>query len=198
MPATVLSISDARLTSMLTQGGVGVLPTDTIYGVVARAADERAVGRLYAIKHREQKPGTVIAANAQQLIDLGVPSENIDAVSHLWPNPISVDLLVGEDLHYLSQGTGHCAFRLVATPALHELLMQTGPLLTSSANHPGGTPALNIEQAQHYFGDAVDFYVDGGDQRGLPSTVARYRDGTFETRRSGPVAIDEQGRILPS
>ena len=48
----------------LLRGGVGVMPTDTVYGLVARVADRPAVERLYTLKHREHKPGTVIAANA--------------------------------------------------------------------------------------------------------------------------------------
>ena len=51
---------------------MGVIPTDTVYGVVARAADEAAVARLYKLKHRDSKPGTVIAANIDQLVELGV------------------------------------------------------------------------------------------------------------------------------
>jgi len=177
-------------------GGVGVLPTDTIYGIVAVASDEQAVKRLYDLKHREQKPGTVIAADAQQLVDLGVSAESVAAVAHLWPNPISVDLLVGSELEYLSQGTGHGAFRLVADPVLCQLLLQTGPLLTSSANHPGKEPSLNTAQARAYFGDNVDFYVDVGERPGTASTVVRYRDGHFETVRQGPIAVDENGQTV--
>ncbi len=190
------SISDPHVTALLTSGGVGVLPTDTIYGLVAAASNERAVERLYDLKHREHKPGTVIAADAQQLVDLGVPVESVEAVAHLWPNPISVDLTVGPELAYLSQGTDHCAFRLVGDLKLQELLYATGPLLTSSANHPGKEPSSNITQANAYFGESVDFYVDGGERRSEPSTVVRYRDGAFEIRRLGAVNVDETGRIV--
>ncbi|HVU59881.1 MAG TPA: Sua5/YciO/YrdC/YwlC family protein, partial [Candidatus Saccharimonadales bacterium] len=50
-------------------GTVGVLPSDTVYGIMARAADREAVARLYRLKHREHKPGTVIAATIDQLVD---------------------------------------------------------------------------------------------------------------------------------
>lgn len=194
--STLTAIDDSKLVTIIGNGSVGVLPTDTIYGLVASAANEMAVRRLYALKHREQKPGTVIAANIQQLIDLAVPRTSIEAVAHLWPNPISVDLLVGDGLRYLSQGTGHCAFRVVADPVLRALLVQTGPLLTSSANHPGEPPAADIQAAQTYFGNDVDFYVDGGVHHGAASTVVRFRDGHFETRRAGDITIDAKGRIV--
>lgn len=196
MVVDVSSITDIRIVTILGDGGVGVLATDTIYGLVASAANAEAVRRLYALKHREQKPGTVIAADTQQLIDLGVPVASIEAVAHLWPNPISVDLLVGDKLEYLSQGTGHAAFRVVADPALRGLLAQTGPLLTSSANHPGKLPATTVQEARLYFADAVDFYVDGGKHIGAASTVVRYRNGRFETRRAGKISVDVDGRIV--
>jgi L-threonylcarbamoyladenylate synthase len=189
-------MNDIGIVALIGQGGVGVFPTDTIYGLVASAANQPAVQRLYELKHREQKPGTVIAANIQQLVDLGVPPESIEAVAHLWPNPVSLDLLVGEKLEYLSQGTGHCAFRVVADPELQAFLEMTGPLLTSSANHPGEPPAVDVTDAQAYFGDEVDFYVDGGKHQGSASTVVRYRDGRFETRRAGVITVDASGRIV--
>ena len=97
---SVTTINDIGIVGLISRGSVGVFPTDTIYGLVASAANQPAVQRLYELKHRERKPGTVIAANTQQLIDLGVPRESIEAVAHLWPNPVSLDLLVGEKLEY--------------------------------------------------------------------------------------------------
>lgn len=194
----VSAISDPHVVALLASGGIGVLPTDTIYGVVASASHKDAVQKLYELKHRDQKPGTVIAATVQQLIDLGVPRQSVDAVAHLWPNPISVDLLVGDQLEYLALGTEHCAFRVVADPTLQAFLAQTGPLLTSSANQPAEPPAIDVGEAQAYFDDDVDFYVDGGRHVGSASTVVRYRDGSFVTRRQGPIFVSEDGRIAQS
>ncbi len=46
-------------------GAVGILPTDTVYGLVARATDKEAVSRLYSLKGRDKKPGTIIAGNIE-------------------------------------------------------------------------------------------------------------------------------------
>ena len=59
-------------------------------------------------------------------------------------------------------------------------------MLTSSANTPGLPPADNIAQAKEYFGDRVDFYVDGGDYSGRqPSTLIQVIDDTVEVLRHG-------------
>lgn len=174
------------------------MPTDTIYGIVASAGNKQAVRRLYEIKRRDGKPGTVIAANQSQLIELGLNASIIGEVSHLWPNPISIVVPTDASLGYLDQGLGDIAVRIPVDQAVRVFLEKVGPLLTSSANHPGEEPSQSIAQAQAYFGDQVDFYVDGGERRGQASTVVRYRNGRFETLREGPVAVDEEGRPTPA
>lgn len=154
-------ISLDQVVTVIQNGSVGIMPTDTVYGLVARAHDEAAVARMYALKQREQKPGTLIAANTTQLADLGVPKSELQKVAMYWPNPLSAVLIVnGYD--YLHQGVSSLAMRVVADDTIRQLLEKTGPLITSSANQPGQPPATTIDEAIADFGEAVDFYVDGG------------------------------------
>lgn len=178
--------------AILNQGGVGVMPTDTVYGLVARAKDPTAVARMYALKHRDHKPGTVIAASVEQLADLGVPKDHLDKVKKWWPNPLSVETPLGDNLSYLHQDTGRQGFRVVADETVRGVLEQTGPLVTSSANHPGKPGSVTVDEAIDYFGERVDFYVDGGDLSGrAPSTIIKITDdGTIEIIRQGAIHID--------
>ncbi len=190
------TISQSEAIALILEGQVGVMPTDTIYGLVARAADEQAVAKLYALKNREHKPGTVIAASVEQLVELGVPKRYLSNVEHLWPNSLSIEIPLGERLPYLQQGTGRQAYRVVSDANARAILEQTGPLLTSSANQPGKPGSTTIQQAVDYFGDNVDFYVDGGDLSDrAPSTIIRIVDDAIEVVRPGAVKISETGRI---
>lgn len=193
------SLDNPQLLKLLLDGAVGIMPTDTVYGLVCRAADIKAVSRLYALKNRENKPGTIIAASAEQLVELGLKARYIKAVEQFWPNPLSIIIPVGSELSYLHLGKYGLACRVVAGPAeLTELITSSGPLLTSSANLPNQPEAKNLEQAQNYFGDNVDFYVDGGDtSTKLASTVIRVIDDAVEVLREGAIKIDESGRIRP-
>lgn len=175
---------------------VGVIPTDTIYGLAARAADENAVERLYELKKRETKPGTLIAANVEQLEKLGRKHRYLKAVEQFWPGAISVIIPCNNpDLAYLDRGKLSLAVRIPADKNLQELLRATGLLLTSSANHSGQPPAETIQQARDYFGNEVDFYADGGDLSGRqPSTIIRIIDDAIEIIRQGAVKIGETGR----
>ena len=191
-------LKDAGLVVALQNGAVGVLPTDTLYGLVCRATDQNAVSRLYGLKKREQKPGTLIAASIDQLVELGLKRRYLTAVERYWPGPISVIIPCGHDLAYLHQSVQSLAVRLSADQQLNSLLTAVGPLLTSSANLPGESPANTVADAQNYFGDSVDFYIDGDDlSGGQPSTVIRIVDDAVEVLREGAVKIDEEtGKIL--
>lgn len=187
------SLADHELVALLHSGGIGVLPTDTLYGLVARANSPEAVERMYALKHRERKPGTTIAASVEQLIDLGIDRVQLDQVASYWPAPLSVVLQLPESLHYLHQGVGKSPFRVVADEKLRVLLEQTGPLVTSSANMPGEPPAQNIREAEAYFGEHIDFYVDGGEiGERSPSTIAQLTDQGLEILRQGAVVITKE------
>jgi L-threonylcarbamoyladenylate synthase len=180
---------DKTAEQLQTPGAVGVIPTDTVYGVVARAADEQAVARLYQLKSRDHKPGTVIAASIDQLVELGIKRRYLTAVEQFWPGAVSVE--IPHQVNYLNQGTGRQAFRIPDDAELLELLKQTGPLQTSSANLPGDPPATTMQEAQNYFHEKVDFYVDGGDLSNRePSTIIRIVDDAIDVIRQGAVPID--------
>jgi L-threonylcarbamoyladenylate synthase len=183
---------------LLQTGVVGVIPTDTVYGLVARATDQSAVARLYGLKRRESKPGTLIAANIDQLVGLGLKRRYLVAVEHFWPGAVSVIIPATDpSLLYLHQGQQSLAVRVPADKVLLALLQQTGPLLTTSANKPGQPPAENIDQAKNYFGGKVDFYMDGGNfSNHQPSTILQVVDDAINVVRQGAVKIDGSGRII--
>lgn len=192
------SLDNPEVIRLLQNGAVGIIPTDTIYGIAASASSEQAVERLYQLKQRRDdvRSGTVIAADVQQLVDLGVDGESVAKVTSYWPNPLSIELPLSQDLTYLFQTGPHRAFRVVANEELQRFLQKTEPLLTSSVNTTGKPPATNLQQAQAYFGDKVDFYVDGGDLSGRPpSTVAVLRDDKLVVVRPGAVTINSKGEV---
>ncbi len=176
------------------QGEIAIIPTDTVYGVVARAADPQAVAQLYKLKHREGKPGTLVAASINQLVDIGVKRHYLTTAKELWPGAVSIIIPCGQNLRYIHQGADSLAIRIPNDPWLLELLQQTGPLLTSSANQPGEPPATTIAEAKVYFGNQVDWYEDGGLVNREPSTVIRIINNAIEVVRLGVVKFDESGK----
>ena len=187
---SIRMVTSKQAVELLQSGHVGVMPTDTVYGLAARAEDIHATEKLYKLKHREHKPGTLIAASTNQLLSLGVAGTDIEKVAKWWPGALSAVLPV-EGHDYLHQGLGDLAMRVVANQDIIKILAQTGPLITTSANHPGKPGSTTVDEAIDYFGDHVDFYVDGGDLSGrLASTIVKVMpDGTVAILRQGAVQL---------
>lgn len=172
---------------------LAVIPTDTVYGLVAKASMPDAATRLYQLKSRSDKPGTILAADIDQLVGLGLKRRYLTAVEQYWPGPISIIIPCSDpSLKYLHQGKMSLAVRIPDDKKLKMMLQKNGPLLSSSANISGQQPAHNIDQARAYFGDNVDLYVDGGDlSNRQPSTIIRIVDDAVEVLRQGAVKISE-------
>ena len=152
---------------LLHKGQVGVGPTDTLYGLLAKAGSRAAVERLYEIKKRRpMKPFIILINDLDQLshFDCYPTEEELAVLRRYWPGPSSFILPVKDsnDLDYLTRGTGKLAFRHPNRQQLLELIDLTGPLVAPSANPEGLEPAQTVIEAETYFGDRVDFYVDDG------------------------------------
>jgi L-threonylcarbamoyladenylate synthase len=180
---------------LLKKGQIGVLPTDTLYGLVASAMDRDAVERVYRARGRDEgKPCIVLIAD---VADIGrfIPRASLSNritqwLEAWWPGKVSVILpCLDERFAYLHRGTNTIAFRVPDKPELCNLLLETGPLIAPSANPQGMKPAETADEARTYFDGTVDFLADGGRQSGEPSTVVRFEDGKPVVVREGAAKI---------
>ena len=186
-------IFSGKVREVLQAGGVGVIPTDTIYGIVGSALNPKTVERIYRLRKREKsKPMIVLLGRVEQLglfgVRLSQPEKNL--LKKYWPGKVSVILPVrSAKFAYLHRGTKTIAFRLPAFPALRKLLTETGPLVAPSANWGGYPAALTIPSARKYFGKQAAFYVNVGELRSKPSTLVTLRRGRPVVLRSGAKKI---------
>lgn len=154
---------------IIKNGGVAVIKIDTLYGLVCDAFNQHAVNRIYALKKRNPlKPVIVLIASLEDIKKFGINLDKSlsDKLARIWPAKISVIVSsndISVNTHYIHKGTGGIAFWVPADDALRKILADVGPLIAPSANIEGQAPAMNIQQAIDYFGDSVDFYVNGGD-----------------------------------
>ncbi len=178
-------LTDPRLVDCLTGGGVAVIRTDTLYGLVANANNEQAVERLYDIKSRQpDKQLIVLIRTTDDLLDT-YNDATMAKLHTVWPGANSVILPSVLSPPWLLRGGNSIAYRLPDNDTLRDLISKTGPLVAPSANPEGLPPATTIDEAMVYFGDTVDVYVDGGEIKdSRPSNVYRLTNsGSFEQLR---------------
>lgn len=172
----------------LQSGQVGVLATDTLYGLVASIAHEAAVRRVYELKNRSlSKPCIILISSRDELAQFGIvpTAAQASVLDEKWPGPVSIVFRCGDSVpEWLHGGTHTLALRLPADESLRSFLRESGPIIAPSANPEGLPPASSVEEARAYFGDTVDFYVDGSDKSGKPSAlIALDVDGTHVALR---------------
>lgn len=172
---------------LLTAGGVGILKTDTLHGIVARADSEAAVERVFMLKTRTPtKSPIVLISSVDQLFDT-YDTTTLAFLNDYWPGPYSIILPSTNAPAWLTRGNNSVAYRLPDDEALRSLIATTGPLIAPSANPETLQPAATIREAQEYFGKSVDFYVDSGEVAidAPPSRLLRYdiHSGDFERLR---------------
>lgn len=164
------------------------MPTDTTYGIVGSAFNERAVHEIYRLRKRDlDKPLIVLIADRGDLKKFGaVPTEAQEKILvQVWPGPTSVILpCADEKFAYLHRGKNSLAFRVPANAELRMLLRRVGPLVAPSANPQGLPIAKNISEARAYFGHHIDLYQDGGNVSASPSKLIDITEGVEKILRS--------------
>lgn len=192
-----MSLFNENTVSGLVLGKIGVIPTDTIYGIVGRAEMPDVVEKIYNIRKRnEGKPCIVLIHSVLDLkkfnIEISPEIKKFIEDNKIWPGKVSI-VFPSQDysFDYLSRGTETIAFRIPDSLELLDLLEKTGPLVAPSANTEGEPPAKNIEMAKNYFKDLVDFYVDGGELDSLPSTLIKFENNKLVILREGAVLLKD-------
>jgi L-threonylcarbamoyladenylate synthase len=184
---------EQTLSLILKDGGIGVLPTDTIYGLVGSALLPETVERIYDLRKRnKEKPMIVLIASLDELstFDIELTEKQRENLQKIWPGKVSAILDCESDRYaYLHRGQKSLAFRLPETQWLRKFLIKTGPLVAPSANIEGEKPASIIEQAKEYFQDEPDFYLDFGELNGDPSTIIEFDGDEIKILRQGSVKL---------
>lgn len=183
-----------QVIELLKKGKIGVIPTDTIYGIVGSALNPQTVAEIYRLRKRAlDKPMIILVSQLTDLkiFNIKLTKKQTEFLKNIWPNPVSVVFPLHEEkFKYLHRGTNSLAFRIPKDKKLLKILKETGPLVAPSANFAGDQPSETIAEAKSYFNQDVSFYVDRGKITSKPSTVIQLnadgeimvliRDGSFK------------------
>ncbi|MBI5913269.1 threonylcarbamoyl-AMP synthase [Candidatus Azambacteria bacterium] len=185
--------SQKEVIAILMRGGVGVLPTDTLYGLVGCALSQKAVARIYRLRKRDpKKPCIILISSLRDLTRFGVKADAQTKrfLNTVWPGKVSVVLPCPlKKFAYVHRGTKTLAFRMPKNALLQRILRKTGPLVAPSANIEGMPSATTITEAKRYFGEAADFYMNAGRRVSAPSTLVAVEHGRIVIKRHGSAKV---------
>lgn len=181
----------------LAAGELVCIPTETTYGLAADLRRPEALAALIALKGRDpDAPFALIAGDLAQARALAAvwPEAAERLASAHWPGPLTLVVPARADLPGSLVGPGGgVGVRISSHPWPVWLARRIGgPITATSANPSGAPPALDVEQARRYFGDAVACYLDDGlAQAGASSVVEVTAGGRVRVLRPGPVVVQD-------
>jgi L-threonylcarbamoyladenylate synthase len=176
----------------LAEGGLVVIPTDTVYGVAALPRVPGAVEAVFEAKGRpEDKPLPVLGASLADLTAVAIFSDRARRAARHWPGPLTLVLprAPGFDVDLGGDGSEGVAVRVPASAVALSLLRLSGPLAVTSANLSGRPPATTVDEARAVLGARVRVFLDEGVCAGRPSTVVSLLDGP-RLLRAGALPFD--------
>jgi len=207
MNAPVLPPSDAAIArgaDLLRAGGLVAMPTETVYGLAANAADAEAVTRLFAAKRRPRfNPLIAHVASLDMAQREGVFSPQALALAEaFWPGPLTlvVDMAPSGTVCDLARaGLPSLALRLPNHPVARALLSAFGgPVVAPSANPSGQISPTEARHVAADMGARVDLILDGGACRsGLESTIIDARGDRPALLRPGSLDPSEIEPVWP-
>jgi L-threonylcarbamoyladenylate synthase len=184
----------AAAAAILRARGLVAVPTETVYGLAARADDGAAVAGIYAAKGRPSfNPLIVHVADVAQAETLAVFSPLAHALAQsFWPGPLTLVLPRRADAPVASlvtAGLDTIALRCPAHPVMQALVRSVGPLAAPSANASG---RISPTRAGHVLASLADVpVIDAGPcVAGVESTIVAVEVGGWRLLRPGAVAVE--------
>ena len=178
----------------LRAGAVVALPTETVYGLAISLNSEKALEKLIFLKRRDLGSGKVftLVPESKSAIEsyAHLSYKSSLTINRYLPGEITLILPKNPNFshpyydHFLSIG-----IRIPDHPLFQTILKETGPLLLTSANPRGDTPALDSKTVEKTL-PKVDVIVDGTAGGHLPSTIVSFMDRSPEIIRQGDLKVD--------
>lgn len=183
----------------LQDGSVVLLPTETVYGLVADAKNNAATEALYALKGRDFNKPIAICVRASKAAKALVHwSETAQRLTdHFWPGPLSIVLPAKDELGLdarlfgqFSDGSPSLSLRCPDTPWRGHL--DVDYLALTSANRSGEADTKDFKTAHNIFGPQIGASYDGGTSPiGVPSTIIAIENERVRLLRAGALTADD-------
>ena len=189
---------NCKINEILKNDGVIAFVTDTVWGLGCLPESEKAVKKIYKIKHREaKKPLILMSYDIYPLLNYvknPIEKEGQLLIKKYFPGALTVILEKSENTpDYLTSGMPTVGIRVPDNEIFAEICknIEGGVLATTSANISGEPPALTYDEAVKYIGDKVDLVIpsDGCEAQGTASTVVGFKDGNVVVYRQGEIKI---------
>ncbi len=188
----------SELNQILNNDGVIAFVTDTVWGIGCLPTSEKAVQRIYEIKHREaKKPLILMSDDTYPLFDylkLPIEKQAQRLIKDYFPGALTLVLEKSKNTpDYITSDMNTVGIRVPNNETFRNICKNINGrvLATTSANISGEAPALTYNEAMDYIGNKVDLVIsdNGYCAKGIASTVAGFKNGNITIFRQGEIIL---------
>ncbi|MDQ7018397.1 MAG: L-threonylcarbamoyladenylate synthase [Robiginitomaculum sp.] len=194
--------SDALIA--LRNGGVIIVPTETVYGLAADASNAIAIKRLYALKERpHNQPFSLLVADLCMARRYGKFDERAQNLAEaFWPGPLTLIVPLKADAPLcplVLAGGKTVGLRVPDHESTRALISQFGGALAAPSANRAGAPAPTKAKdiAPDIRAGAAICLDDGPCQRGIASTLVDVSNDDIKILRQGDLARDAIMKTWP-
>ena len=159
----------------LEAGRAVILPTETVYGIFAKALDQEAVDYIYELKRRPRDKALNLNVAGEEEIRLyskNQPSYLTKLIESFLPGPLTIIHQANEKVpEWIHSGMSTVGFRMPAHPKTLELIRKYGPLVGPSANLSGHASGTKYKSIVKEFDQVIPGFEDDAFLTGQDSTI---------------------------
>jgi L-threonylcarbamoyladenylate synthase len=191
-----------KAATLLKDGNVVAIPTETVYGLAANAFNEEAVRKIFEIKGRPLFNPLIVHIKSIDFLEqlaCNIPPKAKQLAQHFWPGSLTL-VLPKKDIvpSIITAGKDTVAVRVPNHPVTLALLNSLNfPLAAPSANPFGTISPTEAKHVSDYFNENIPMVLDGGKcQNGIESTIIGFEHDEPILYRLGSVTVEEIEKIV--
>ena len=187
---------------VIKMGGIIIAPTDTVYGIIADALNEKAVEKIYEIKKRKKtNPLSILVSNKDMLkkVVKKVSFEEEKIIDKFFPGAITLIFEKNEQIpDIVTSGLDTVGIRMPNDKFLLNVIELLGsPIVATSLNLAGEESKTNLDNISQEILNNVDYVIDNGNTKiGVASTVAKIDGKKIEILREGTITKNMLQEVL--
>lgn len=189
-----------EIIDVINNDGIVIMPTDTIYGIVAKATNEDVIKRVYSLKKRDDRKPMLILVSGNEMLKDYVSSINEleqTLIDNLWPGPLTIIFDKKNISDLLTGGLPTVGVRIPNNKEMLDIISSVGvPLLSTSVNLSGEKSATCVSNINKTMLDNVDFVYDNGECNDVPSTIIRVVNGEVKILREGIISEEKIESVI--
>jgi len=192
----------SKAASLLQQGKLVAIPTETVYGLAANALDVDAVTKIFVAKNRPYfDPLIVHVHNAEAVKEYAdkIPDKAFELMERFWPGPLTL-LLPKKNIvpDLVTAGLDRVGLRCPDHPMTLELLKSISfPLAAPSANPFGYVSPTTPRHVNDQLGNEIEYILDGGECNvGIESTIVGFEGDSSIIYRLGGLQVEDIESVI--